>query len=500
MKNNSKLRRSSPAIDMGAEDFRLLGHALVERIADLMASIRQRKVTSGITPAQSRELVGSTGPIPEDGTDAAGILDEAFEKLASYSLYNGHPKFWGYITSSPAPIGVLGDFLAAAINSNLGSWKLSPVATEIELQTVRWIAEMIGYPANCGGIMVSGGNMANIVCFLAARTAAAGQSIRATGLRDGDPRLTVYASDQTHTWIEKAMDMTGFGTDWLRRVKTDNRQRTRIDDLRRLIERDLNNGFRPMMVIGSAGTVSTGAIDPLFEMADLCREYSIWFHVDGAYGGLAALASDAPPEIRGLKRAASVAVDPHKWLYAPLEAGCALVRDPEALRKAFAYHPPYYHFGEEAVNFVDFGPQNSRGFRALKVWLAIRQIGRSGYQKLIEEDIALTRYMREVLAAHEDYEVFTCNLSIVTFRFAPPELKEGIGNEKTEQRLNALNEELLHGLERSGELFVSNAVLDGKFLLRACIVNFRTRKEDIEAMPEIIARHGRALAPRYVTA
>jgi glutamate/tyrosine decarboxylase-like PLP-dependent enzyme len=493
MAKDKNLRQSPPEIDMSAEDFRRLGHDLVDNISAFIGSIRERKVTSEITPSQSRELIDSTRSVPEDGTDPAVLLDETFRQLSSHSLFNGHPRFWGYITSSPAPIGMLAELLAAAINPNLGSWKLSPIATEIEIQTVRWIAEMIGYPTGCGGILVSGGNMANIVCFMAARTAAAGQVVRKTGLHDMPRDLTVYASDQTHTWIEKAMDMAGFGADSLRKAKIDSNQCVKIDDLRRLIEKDISDGLRPMMVIGTAGTVSTGAIDPLDEMAALCKEYKVWFHVDGAYGGFAAMASDAPSEIRALSQADSVSVDPHKWLYAPLEAGCALVRNQQALRDTFSYHPPYYHFGQEAINFVDFGPQNSRGFRALKIWLAIRQVGRNGYRRLIEEDIELARYMRDLLSARDDFEVVTCNLSIVTFRYLPSEMRNEIRNEAAERHLDLLNEELLIRLEKSGELFISNAVIDGRFLLRACIVNFRTRKEDIEAMPEIIARHGMAV-------
>jgi glutamate/tyrosine decarboxylase-like PLP-dependent enzyme len=234
-------------------------------------------------------------------------------------------------------------------------------------------------------------------------------------------------------------------------------------------------------------------VDPLPAIHALCKEHGLWFHVDGAYGGFAACVPEAPEDLRVLREADSVAVDPHKWLYAPLEAGCALVRDPEALRGAFAYHPPYYHFDEQATNYVDYGPQNSRGFRALKVWLALRQVGAAGYRAMIAADIRLSRAMAEAITRHPDLELVTQELSIATFRYVPPDLRPRIGEAGVEARLDALNRELLDRLQRGGEAFVSNAVVFGRYVLRACIVNFHTARADVEALPEIVARIGRAV-------
>jgi aromatic-L-amino-acid/L-tryptophan decarboxylase len=242
-------------------------------------------------------------------------------------------------------------------------------------------------------------------------------------------------------------------------------------------------------VVGTAGTVSTGAVDPLPAMAALCRRHGVWFHVDGAYGGFAAMldaGAAVPPDLHGLRLADSVAVDPHKWLYAPLEVGCALVRDPALHRAAFSYHPPYYHFGVEATNFLDLGPQNSRGFRALKVWMALRQVGRRGYQQMLGA-------LFDRLAADPRFQVATQSLSITTFRYVPDEYREHLGEPGTEEALNALNKALQARLETSGELFVSNAVANGRYLLRTCIVNFRTSAADIAAIPDIVARHGAAV-------
>lgn len=481
--------RTAP-IEIKADDFRAIGHYLVDRIADFLDSLPTRPVTRGESPPAIRETLDASRSIPDLGTDPLQLIDHAVDLLFDHSLFNSHPRFLGYITAPAAPIGILGDFLASAANQNTGAWVLSPMASEVEAQTVRWIAELLGFPTSCGGILVSGGNMANITCFLAARQAKAGWDVRASGLY-GNKRLRVYCSKETHTWVQKAADISGIGTENIRWIPT--REDLSMDtvQLRIQIRADKEAGDRPFIVIGTAGSVSAGAVDNLPEIARICREEDVWFHVDGAYGGFAAMLPDASPELRGLSAADSVAVDPHKWLYAPLEAGCALVRDPEKLRAAFAYHPPYYHFGVEAINYVDYGPQNSRGFRALKVWLALQHVGRRGYEQMLNDDIQLAKRLYELVAAHPELEAFTNSLSITTFRYVPRDLQSGDG--QTEEYLNRLNLELLTRLQNGGEAYVSNAVINGKFVLRACIVNFRTSLEDIEALPGIVLRIGRGV-------
>jgi glutamate/tyrosine decarboxylase-like PLP-dependent enzyme len=263
--------------------------------------------------------------------------------------------------------------------------------------------------------------------------------------------------------------------------------------LERAIAADTAGGDSPLLVVGTAGSVSTGAVDPLRAIAAVCRAHGAWFHVDGAYGGFAAASPEAPADLAGLADADSVAVDPHKWLYAPLEAGCALVRDVEHLRAAFAYHPPYYHFEERVTNYVDFGPQNSRGFRALKVWLALRQVGAAGYRAMITDDIRLARRLAGVVAAHPELEATSQALSISTFRFVPADLRARAGEPAVAAYLDDLNKALLDRLQRGGELFVSNAIVGGRYVLRACIVNFHTAEADIDAVPEIVLRVGRAV-------
>jgi aromatic-L-amino-acid/L-tryptophan decarboxylase len=483
--------RNSP-IEMSPEEFRRLGYLVVDRIAEFLASLRDRSVTPGESPAAVREAMLANRALPDEGADPEDLLRRSADLLINHSLFNGHPRFWGYITSSAAPIGALGDLLAAAVNPNVGSWMLSPMASEIEAQTVRWIAELIGYPTTCGGLLCSGGNMANFTGFLAARTAKAHWEVSKSGFGGKDSRkLRIYTSAETHTWILKAADLFGMGTDSIRWIPVDKRQRIDTSALRRQVEEDVERADQPFLVVGTAGSVSTGAVDPLPELAAICRQYGSWFHVDGAYGGFAAAVPDASEDLRGLGQADSVAIDPHKWLYAPLEAGCALVKDLDALRRSFSYHPPYYHFGEETLNYVDLGLQNSRGFRALKVWLGLQQAGRAGCVRMIGDDIQLAEHLFQLLPGYAEMEAMTQSLSITTFRYVPADLQPNRESEQIEAYLNQLNQEILTRVETGGEVFLSNAVIEGKFALRVCIVNFRTSLEDIEALPGIVTRVGK---------
>jgi glutamate/tyrosine decarboxylase-like PLP-dependent enzyme len=284
--------------------------------------------------------------------------------------------------------------------------------------------------------------------------------------------------------------MAGLGTDSIHWVAMREDQTMNPAALSIAVQEDRARGEAPMMVVATAGTVSTGAIDPLGQIAEVCNRERVWMHVDGCYGAFAACVAEAPEDLRALARADSLALDPHKWLYAPLEAGALLVRDGEQLRAAFAYHPPYYHFGQEATNYFDLGPQNSRGFRALKVWLALRHVGREGYVKMIGDDIRLGRWLADRVTEHEELELFTRNLSITTFRYVPP--NRASAGDDSETYLDHLNEDILERIQRSGEAFVSHAIVRGRFVLRPCIVNFRTNTRDLSALLELVVRIGRA--------
>ncbi len=479
-------------INLSADTFRELGHALVERIAQQLEGLPHAAVTTTESDESIRSMLQALAPDSESGQDAVALLEKTTRLLFDHSLFNGHPKFWGYITSSPAPMGVLADMLAAAVNPNVGAYVLSPVATEIEKQTVDWIGRFMGYPAG-GGLLVSGGNMANYVGFLAALRAATGTDARKSGLRHIGPNLVLYCSAETHTWVQKAADLYGLGTDSIRWIGTDAQKRMDPALLEEKIQADKAAGNQPFLVVGTSGTVSTGAVDPLDALAVICEKYGLWFHVDGAYGGFASALPELKAQFSGLEKADSLAVDPHKWLYAPLEAGCTLVKNPRHLTDAFSYHPPYYNFEQTRLNFVDYGPQNSRGFRALKVWLSAQHLGMEGHRQLIREDIALVRYAFDVLRAEVDFEVFSTELSITTFRYVPPSLKGQTGVSETEAYLNQLNQAILNHMEAGGSFFMSNAVLNGVFVLRMCIVNFRTGAADIDALPAYVREVGQAI-------
>ena len=488
-------RRDNSAIEMSGDDFRRLGHELVDRIASFLDELPELPVTRGEPVDVLRSRLKPDG-MPHQGMGAESALSGVADMLIDHSLFNGHPRFWGYITSSAAPISALADMLAATINPNVGGAILSPIASEIEAQTIRWLASLLGYPTTCGGVLVSGGNMANFVGFMVGRQVKAPWDIKSIGVQHEGRSLITYVSAETHTWIEKAAELFGQGRQAFRWIPTDHKQRMRMDLLEQQIQRDRDDGHVPIMVVGAAGTVGTGAVDPLSDIADLCEKHQLWFHVDGAYGAPAILSPQAPSQILGMQRADSIAMDPHKWLYAPLEAGCVLVRDAAHMVQTFSHHPTYYKFDNVAdqptPNYHEYGLQNSRGFRALKVWLTMRQVGVGGFRQLIDDDITLAQRLYDVMSEHPEFEAVTHNLSICTFRYVPTDITTD--TEERERYVNQLNEALLKRLQEGGEVFVSNAVIPGermeKFVLRACIVNYRTTMQDILAAPEIIARIG----------
>jgi glutamate/tyrosine decarboxylase-like PLP-dependent enzyme len=481
-------------LELGAEEFAEIGHRLVDDIAGLLGSMRDRPLSSGESPEQIRAALDATAGLPEEGTDASEVVADATRLLLDHSVFNGHPRFFGYVSSSPAPIGLLGDLLAAAVNPNVGAWALSPMAAEIEAQAVRWMAELVGYPGEGGGVLVSGGNVANMLGFWAARAAKAGWDVRQSGMRaDAARQLTAYCAKGTHTWIQKAVDLSGMGAESARWIDTDDDGRLSVEALRGSIEADLEAGHRPFLVVGTAGSVGIGAVDPLPRLREVCDEHDVWFHVDGAYGAFAAAASNTPDDLRALALADSVALDPHKWLYAPLEAGCTLVRDPEALLRAFSYRPDYYAFDEGGVNYFEHGIQNSRGFRALKVWMALRQAGRSGYARMIEEDIELARSFHAIADAHPELEALTRGLSITTYRYVPEDLVGRAEDPEVAAYLNELNRTLRDRMELGGNAFVSNAVIGDVYALRMCVVNFRTTLEDVHRLADLTAQLGTTL-------
>ncbi|MDX1476239.1 MAG: aspartate aminotransferase family protein [Saprospiraceae bacterium] len=469
------------SLHIDQDTFRELGHWLVDKIADYYASLDARPVSPGLTPAETRTRLPASA-FPEQGLSPDEIIRSTVDVLMETSMLSGHPRFWGYIIGAGTQIGALADLLAATINPNVGGWHIAPMASEIEQQTVNWIAEWVNFPPDHGGLLVSGGAMANYVGFLAARTNQAEWNIRSEGLRAGG-QLKVYCSVETHTWIQKATDLFGMGTDAIEWIPTDQHLRMDLQILKARIARDKRDGYVPFLVVATAGSVSTGAVDDLRGVAEICRKEGLWFHVDGAYGAPAAHLPECQAVFDGLQEADSIALDPHKWFYCPQEAGCALVRNRQHLLDTFSYRPPYYHFEEydeePGINYYEYGMQNSRGFRALKVWMTLRQAGKEGLRAMIRHDIAMAQLLYDLVDQAPDFQAFKTSLSITTFQYVP----DATASRET---INALNEEVMVRLQNGGHAYVTNAVIDDRYLLRACIVNFRTRHRDIASLPDAI--------------
>ncbi|HEV2757306.1 MAG TPA: pyridoxal-dependent decarboxylase [Actinomycetota bacterium] len=434
-----------------------------------------------------------TFEVPEEPMGDDALVDYLRAVVLDHSMYPGHPAFMAYVTASGTVPGAAADLLAAALNQNLGGWLLSPAATEIESALTRWLAGRFGLPESAGGLMTSGGAAANFIALKTARDSGGRAAIRTEGV--AGRRLVAYASEEAHVTIARAADMAGLGMDAVRAVPVDERYAMDVAALRALVEQDVAEGFEPFAVVGTAGTTATGAIDPLPEIADVCRERGLWFHADAAYGGPAILTDDLALLLDGIDRADSVTVDPHKWLYTPQSGGCLLVRRTDDLANAWAVEASYVHQDRTRTNrgrdLRTLGPQFSRSFQGLKVWVSLLAHGRRAYAGRISHDVALTRYLASLVEGRRDFELMApVSLSICCFRYVPDDLS---GIDDREAYLDALNERILTEVQLDGRVFYSNAVLRGRFCLRTCIVNFRTEAPDVERVLEVTAELGERL-------
>jgi glutamate/tyrosine decarboxylase-like PLP-dependent enzyme len=469
--------------DLSPPEVRRLGYLAADAVAGHLEGLLPRPVFGKV----AGEATLFHEPLPEEGMAMEPLLDLVRERVLSRPFGNSHPRFFAFINSTADPVGTIADYLASAMNSNC--WGGDHAAVHVEVQVLRWLAEIVGLPQAAEGILTSGGSMANFTALAAARRALL-PAVREDGVRPGPP-LVVYASEEVHNCVDKAVDLLGLGTRQLRKIPTDPAFRIRVDLLREAVDRDRKAGFLPGIVVGNAGTVNTGAIDPLEELADFCAKESLWFHADGAYGAMARVSPALAPLFSGLERADSVAADPHKWLYVPYEAGAALLREPgrlgEAFRRPAAYlvHDPESPLIGPAL-FNERGPELSRGFKALKVFMGLKRHGRRGYAAAVERDCALTRFLAEEVDRHPDFERLSPPvLSILNFRFRPREGKEA--------DLDRLNRRIANRLVGSGSFFLSPTLVKGRASLRVCIVNFRTTEDDLRALLEEAARAGREL-------
>jgi aromatic-L-amino-acid decarboxylase len=461
-------------LDWDPERARAFADEIVDVWTELLGSLRDGPVVPpNLTQDGVREAVALD--VPDEPMPTAELITHLRGAVLDQSLKAGHPAHLAYITGTGTVPGAAADLLASGLNPNVGGWLLSPAATEIELQLTRWLAGLLGMPDGACGLIVAGGGVANFIALKAARDAMAGHETRRTGVQQN---LAVYCSEEAHITIERACDMLGLGTDAVRHVSA-----AGLEDA---IQTDLAAGERPAVVVGTAGTTATGEIEPLADLAEIARRHGLWLHVDAAYGGALALSDELRPLLAGIEQADSVTLDPHKWLSTPLGSGCIVVRDLKSLADSFGVYAAYVHQEEGIGRGVDLGfmgPQFSRGWDALKVWVSLLAHGRKAYARRIEHDIELTHYLASRVDEHPDFELLATGLSICCFRYRP----EGVDDEDV---LNRLNERLVTGLQVDGRVFPSNAILDGRFCLRTCIVNFRTEAEDLDRVLEVAAELG----------
>ncbi len=474
--------------DLPPEELRRLG-ALA---ADAVASHRERLLERPVFGKVGAGAALFDEPVPEEGRPFEEVLAFVREHVLPYPMGNSHPRFYGFINATADPVGSVADYLAAALNSNC--WGGDHAAIHVEARVLAWIASLLGYPDSAEGILVSGGSMANFTALAAARRAMTPGNVREDGLAGPDrSRLTVYASDQVHSCVDKAVDLLGIGTNQLRKIPTDDRFRIRPDELERAVASDRAAGFTPAIVVGNAGTVNTGAIDPLAALADFCERESLWFHVDGAYGAMACIVPELKPLFSGMERADSIAADPHKWLYVPYEAGATLVRRPGRLSAAFRKFPEYLASDPESpfpgpAWFAERGVELSRGFKALKVWMGLKTHGRRAYAEQIANDVRLARFLSAEVDRRPDFErLAEPVLSIANFRYRPP------GRALPGPELDRVNRKIINRLVGDGSFFLAPTVLNGSTALRVSITNFRTHEEDLLALLDEAARIGREL-------
>ena len=441
-------------------------------------------------PVRAENYAGKTTAaldvdLPLEGVPLDRLIAEC-RTIFDLSRHNGHPRFFGYVASPSTPIGAYADLITGALNANITCWRSGPAGTELERLVVRWLGSLIEYDRDAHGLLTSGGSMANMIALLVASRRKLGDEASRKGLWNQGSPLIIYASEEVHMSIPKAADVLGLGRDHVRVIACDDGQRMRVDSLRQQIESDLRDGLRPCCVVASAGTVNTGVVDPLDEIATVASDFDLWFHVDGAYGAPGILDEQKKHLFRGLERADSVSLDPHKWLYVPVDAGCLLFRDPRPVKAAFSTEDADYikvhgHIDDEAFAFWDYGVELSRRFRALKVWLTLSYYGARRIAEAVSEDISLAAYLGELVSAADDFELLApVELSICCFRYVPPGVKI------TEAELDRLNERIMGRVQTGGRAYVSNATVGGRFALRACITNFRTTRFDIEETIEAI--------------
>jgi len=429
-------------------------------------------------------------PLPEAPTSIERILDEIRERIIPFGRRNDSPRFFGYVCSGGSDVGALGDFLASGINQNVTAWRSSPAGTELERLVVDWLRRIVGLPEGTDGLLLGGGSSATLTALAAARDAKAGADVSQGGMNTLGRPMTLYASDEVHMSVPRAASLLGIGREGLRILPSRADFTFDLTALRERIREDRDDGALPFCVVANAGSTNTGAVDPLRELAAICREEGLWLHVDAAYGGFAALSPELRRRLDGIEEADSVAIDPHKWIHVPFDCGALLVRDQAALRAPYTEVGEYARSGETgprtSYTFFERSPELSRRFRALKLWMILRFYGTSGLREMVEQDAAIARHLAGVVEASSELELLApVPLSVVCFRYAHAGMDEAA--------LDSVNREILRRLQLEAVVYPTHAELRGRFSIRACILNPRTRPSDVELLAAEVLRHGREL-------
>src|ERR1043166_5794497 len=482
-------------IDDFVEQHRFLGNAVAQIIGEYVAGLETCRVTPAATPAELEQLFDE--PLPEKGIPLEDILERFRADIAPNAMAVPSPKYFGQFNPTPLPVGVWADALSSMLNQNAGAWRNGPTSAMLEARAIRWLCDLLNYGAESFGTLASGGSEANLIALKCARDRV-NREIKDRGVRRAAGDLVVYASEQCHYSIDKSADILGLGREALRKIPTDDRFHISLDSLQQAIAADRAAGLLPCCIVGVAGTTSTGVIDPLEALANIARENRCWYHVDAAYGGPLAFSPRHKELLRGIELADSITFDPHKWMFVPFACGALLVRDgARVLRDAFDMTPEYLSEdrggADVEFDFFRYGQMGTRRFNSLKLWMAMKFMGREGYSRAVERHIELTKYLAKQIDALEGFErVGEVETAVCCFRFLPDNLALGAESDRLQQRLQQI-------IERSGQAWLTTTVLHGRRALRVNINSFLTEQHHIDDLLKLLARSAQEVLPQKGT-